>query len=228
MSKLKSLLKGLVSHTVLRRFVFPRWRYNFSAVDLLIICGCINEVKNIEGGVVEVGCEYGETTLFLNNYLDEAGISKSYVCIDTFNGFTERDLDYEVTIRSKARSNLLGFRNNARSWFLKTVRDAGYSYVQVVKADAANFDFTTISPLSFALIDIDLFKPTQACLPAIYEVLTPGGIILVDDCDPSDANYDGAFYAYVEFVQARGLSIDVLGRKLGIIRKAKASSNGSK
>lgn len=228
MANLKSVLKEIISRTVLRKFLFPRWRYNFSAVDLLVICECINQVKDVKGALVEVGCEYGETTLFLNNYLNEAGISKSYVCVDTFNGFTERDLDYEVNIRLKTRANLLGFRNNSKNWFLKTMRDAGYSYVQVFQADAATFDFTTISPFCFALIDIDLFKPIQACLPAVYEALTPGGIILVDDCDPSDANYDGAFYAYVDFVESRGLPIDVLGRKLGIIRKLETFSHGSK
>ena len=225
MGNLKSVLKGIISFTDLRRFIFPRWRYNFSAADLVIMCECINDVKRVEGAVLEVGCEYGETTLFLNNYLAEVGISKKYVCIDTFKGFTESDLDYEVKIRAKQRRNLLGFRNNSRSWFLRTMKDAGYSHVRVFQADASIFDFASVSPVSFALIDVDLFRPIQACLPAVYQALNPGGIILVDDCDPSDLNYDGAFYAYVEFVESRGLPIDILGRKLGRIRKSETASH---
>jgi len=216
---MKRLLKSLISSTSFRRFVFPRWRYNFAAIDLLFMCNCLEELRGVNGSVVEVGCEYGETTLFLNRFMSDSKLEKKYYCIDTFDGFTENDIRFEIETRAKRRENLLGFRKNSKKWFKRTVSDAGYNSIGIFQADASVFDFSLVSPISFALIDIDLFKPIQACLPKIFDALSPGGMILVDDCDPSDANYDGAYYAYVEFMGSRNLPIKIFGKKLGIIKK---------
>ena len=216
---MRYLIKSLVSLTRFRRFVFPRWRYNFSAADLVFLCGCLEEVRGVNGSILEVGCEYGETTLFLNLYMSDVRLTKKYYCIDTFDGFTDIDISYEVESRGKNHSNLLGFRNNSKAWFERTLADAGYDAVQVFQKDAAHFDFSFVAPVSLALLDIDLYKPTQACLPRLYDALSPGGLIIVDDCDPSDANYDGAFQAYKEFMDFKQLPAQIFGRKIGVIRK---------
>jgi len=220
---MKYLLKSLLSLTSYRRFVFPRWRYNFSASDLLFMCNCLEDVRDISGSVLEIGCEYGETTLFLNHYMTDRNINLRYFCIDTFDGFTEDDLNYEVEVRNKSRNNLLGFRNNSKKWFQRTLSDAGYDSVQVFQKDASEFDFLLVAPVCFALLDVDLYKPIQACLPRLYSVLSPGGVIIVDDCDPADPDYDGAFYAYMEFMESRNLPVSIFGRKLGIIKKDSTS-----
>lgn len=189
------------------------------------MCNCLEEVRHITGSILEIGCEYGETTLFLNHYMADQGINRRYICIDTFDGFTEDDLNYEVKVRNKSRSNLLGFRNNSKKWFQRTISDAGYESVQVFQKDVSAFDFLSVAPVSFALLDVDLYKPIQACLPRLYNVLSPGGVIIVDDCDPADPFYDGAFYAYMEFMGSRNLPASIFGRKLGIIKKNSASED---
>ena len=69
-------------------------------------------------------------------------------------------------------------------------------------------------------MDIDLYKPIRACLPRLYNALEPNGLIVVDDCDPKNPHYDGAYYAYIEFVESQNLPIEIFGTKLGLIRKA--------
>ena len=216
---MRYVLKYLLSLTSFRRFVFPRWRYNFSASDLVFMCSCLEEIRNISGSVLEIGCEYGETTLFLNHYMTDRNINRHYYCIDTFDGFTEADINYEVEARHKSRNNLSGFRNNSKKWFERTLSDAGYESVRVFQKDVTEFDFLLVSPVSFALLDVDLYKPIEACLPKLYDVLSPGGILIVDDCDPTDQNYDGAYYAYIEFMASNHLPVCIVGSKLGIIRK---------
>lgn len=219
MSYIKRVIKSVFSSSPLRRYIFPRWRYNFSAYDLCFLCKCLEDVHRVPGVVLEVGCEYGETTIFLNNFLQERSPGKKYVCVDTFDGFANWDIEYEVEVRGKERGVLLGFRNNSKTWFLRTLSEAGYQSVLVFQADAAKFDFRSVSPISFALVDVDLYKPIQACLPKLYKELSDGGIIIVDDCDSSDKNYDGAFYAYTEFMESMNLPIRIVGRKLGLIVK---------
>jgi predicted O-methyltransferase YrrM len=68
----------------------------------------------------------------------------------------------------------------------------------------------------------------QSGLAKVYDRLTPGGVIVVDDCWVSTDRpqleaiaeaYDGALQAYREFVKTHDLPEDVVEMKLGVIRK---------
>jgi hypothetical protein len=50
-----------------------------------------------------------------------------------------------------------------------------------IECDPAQFDFASVGPIAFALLDSDLYVPVAAILPKLYENLSPEGIILVDD-----------------------------------------------
>ena len=73
-----------------------------------------------------------------------------------------------------------------------------------------------MGPLAVVLLDVDLYLPTLRTLEAIYPLLVPGGVILVDDCQP-DQVFDGALQAYSEFTEARNLPFEVVGGKAGLI-----------
>ena len=88
-----------------------------------------------------------------------------------------------------------------------------------IEADAARFDFSAAAPISFCLLDVDIYLPIAAALPKIYDALSRGGIIVCDDCCPN-TTYDGALRAYEEFVEGRRLSRDLILGKFGIIRKS--------
>jgi hypothetical protein len=68
------------------------------------------------------------------------------------------------------------------------------------------------------LIDVDLYKPISAILPKVYNELTPGGVIVVDDCQP-DTSFDGALVAYEEFIRERDLPSEIVCEKLGLIKR---------
>ena len=89
--------------------------------------------------------------------------------------------------------------------------------VKSVQCDVTKFDFAAISPIAFCLLDVDLYKPIKDVLPKIYAAMAPGGIIVVDDCQPSNI-WDGALQAYDEFVEQKGLPREIAVEKLGIIR----------
>ena len=63
---------------------------------------------------------------------------------------------------------------------------------------------------------MDLYKPIKDVLPKIYSAMSPGGIIVVDDCKPANL-WDGAVLAYEEFLQNRALPKEIVAEKLGII-----------
>mgnify|MGYP006150681009 CR=1 FL=1 len=83
----------------------------------------------------------------------------------------------------------------------------------------------------FALIFCDATHSRQEIdrnVPALLERLSPGGMIVVDDCWTKSRHlwvegvanaYDGAMQAYKEFVAARGLPEEFAETKLALIRR---------
>lgn len=219
-SRLQSLtariVKTVLARTPLRRVVFHRYDYMFRPGDLAFLVGCLDATKGLDGGVVEIGCAGGHTTVFLCKHLDDQHDDREYHAIDTFGGFTAADVDVERRRGKDERQYRTVFRAYRKDWYERTVRDNGISRVLTHEADINEFDVSTIGALSMCLIDVDLYRPVTAALEKVAPALVPGGMVIVDDCLPSN-EYDGALQAYCEFVDARGVPREFHG-KLGIIR----------
>lgn len=201
------------------RTVFSLYNYMFSPSQLIFLTQCVAETRDVPGCYVEIGCAQGRTTVFLRKYMNEHGIVKDYYAIDTFGGFIPEHVDYEVGSRSKDRAISKIFVHNRRSWFDYSLKISGVDSVVSIEGDAAKFDFSSIGPVAFALLDVDLYVPIKKILPELFENLSPGGVIVVDDCMPHEL-WDGALAAYSEFVAERRLEHDIRVEKLGIIRKS--------
>ncbi|HLP29540.1 MAG TPA: TylF/MycF/NovP-related O-methyltransferase [Candidatus Didemnitutus sp.] len=213
------IAKSFLFHTPLRKFFFTRYQHMFTAAQLCYICEQLGKTKDVPGLVVEVGCYVGASTLFLNSYMTALGFNKQYVAIDTFEGFTKEDVGYEVNDRKKPPSTISGFRANKQKWFDWTVKSHGHDRVVSVKADVNSYDFTQLGPISFALIDVDLYRPIIVSLHAVYKLLSPGGIIIVDDCWEEGNVFDGSYFAYLEFMKELGVEPEIVLGQLGIVRK---------
>lgn len=213
------IILGLLSNTPYRKFFFPKYLTSFTAPQLCFLCRCIEDTKDVEGAIAEIGCYWGHATVFLNNYMDAQNIHKTYYAIDTFSGFVSEDIEFEIANRGKQKDLFAIFENNNKKWFDITMKENNINRVHSIEADVNKFDLRTLSPLSFALLDVDLYKPTKKSLNELYTVLNPGGIIVVDDCDSSDMRWDGSDQAYKEFMKERNQSTQIILGKLGIIRK---------
>ena len=200
------------------RSLFSLYRYMFSPNQLIFLTQCLSETRDAAGCYVEIGCAQGRTTAFLRKYMDENGIAKDYYAIDTFGGFVPEHVEYEVSRRSKDSVISQIFADNKRAWFDHALRISGVDAVQSVECDATTFDFDRIGPIAFALLDVDLYLPIKDILPKLYRNLSPGGIIVVDDCMPHEL-WDGALAAYEEFAAQTGIEPDIRHEKLGIIRR---------
>lgn len=214
--------KDVLVRSPWRKRVLPRYVYNFDAAQLCFLCECLERTRGVDGCVVEVGVAGGETTLFLNNYLDAQGIDKNYVAVDTFGGFVTKDIELEVQARGKRRADydgINGFRVNKRAWYDETMRMNGVTRVRSLQADVNEFDIRTLGAISFCLLDVDLYRPVKKALGDVYEALPGGGIIVVDDCSRADARWDGALQAYQEFMGALGRPERIVRGKLGVVTK---------
>ncbi|MEE2773951.1 MAG: class I SAM-dependent methyltransferase [Pseudomonadota bacterium] len=164
--------------------------------------------------IVEVGVARGMTTRFICQYIVSSNLLCTYFCIDTFSGFTETDVNYEVQNRGKNRSDFFGFRYNDYDRFRKNFKE--FDFVKPVMIDAARFDFSKIGTIDFLFLDVDLYKPTKAVLNSCKPFLGANAVVIVDDVLENQW-CDGAHDAFMSFVDENGLTHRVVGNKCGII-----------
>lgn len=219
------LIKEMQFYSPLRRYFWPRYSYNFTPPQLCFLCQCLEDTRHVAGSVAEVGCAAGETTVFLKKYMVTQNIDKNYFAIDTFSGFVDEDIEFETTERGKDNSLFTGFQVNKKKWFDMTMRQNNISKVCSIKTDVNKYDLTKLGPLSFVLLDVDLYRPIKKSLKELYEVLSPHGIIMVDDCDPDNVRWDGSDQAYKEFMDEIKQPVHVMHGKLGIIKKLSSEVN---
>lgn len=172
--------------------------------------------------IYEIGVARGMTTAFLAQHIMAENLPHQIICIDTFGGFTSSHLDFEITKRNKAKNELLGFAYNDYETWKKNFEKI--NCVKAIKCDAASYKPTKKSNVDIVLSDVDLYLPTLAILNNFYPCLSESGVMLVDDVK-SESCWDGAHEAYHEFCDQTGLKPELLGRKSGIVRKAKSSGH---
>ena len=203
--------------------MFHRYGYNFSPGQLAFLVQCLDETKNVPGNIFEIGCSTGQTACFLSRHLRSLQTGKNYYCIDTFSGFTRDDVAFETGSRGKGEEDYSGFRLNSFKWVKYTLELNGCTNVYPVRADANDFQFT--GPVSLCISDVDLYRPTLRTLQNVWPHLSPGGIVVVDDCKPNN-HFDGAYQAYMEFIAAHGIEPDIILERVGIIRRGADCGGG--
>jgi len=208
-----SLRTGLYDSTLFN--VYP---FCFEPKQLVFLTECLRSVAKVPGCFVEAGCWQGATTVFLNKFADNDGIDpRPYFAIDTFAGFAKPDAEYEIKSRGKPTQLREIFLENKKEWFDRTMQLHGIDRVKSIQSDVTKFDFASIPPIAFCLLDVDLYTCTKAVLPKIHCRMSPGGIIVVDDCK-TNALFDGAAQAYREFQTERNMPIEIAEEKLGVVR----------
>ena len=216
---LKTAAKALLYRTPWGRRFGHRYGYNFTPRQLCFLVSCIDRTKSLTGAIVEVGCFRGHTSIFLNTHMDVEAVDKPYYAIDTFSGFVASHLEHERIARGKApfvTAMRRAFSDNSKALFDHQLTWNAIVRVRSIRADAATFDYASIAPLSFALIDVDLYLPVLRALERIVPLVQAGGLVVVDDCAPAQ-RYDGALQAYTEFAATYGIATKVVHGKLGIV-----------
>ena len=159
--------------------------------------------RDVQGAVVEVGCNVGGTAAVSWRFLERIGVARRYVCIDTFSGFVLEQFDADVLLGNDP-ANRHVFADNSQALTRAVLDRHGASGVELVQGDIATLDPARLPErVAAALVDVDLAGPVQAALEALWPRLSPGGVILVDDC-PEDCDWQ-ARDGYARFVQQHAL-----------------------
>ena len=225
-SRWEIFLDGLVKRALfwspLRSYLLYKYRYAFTPGQLARLTALATEAVAAPGDFCEIGCYRGYTTVFLNKHLDAIAPHKRYLALDTFGGFVAADVAHEAQARGKVsvddRRALGKFTVNSQRWFERTMLFNGITRVTAHAAAVQDFAFPAEVRYCFVLIDVDLYLPTKAALEKLWPLLSPGGVIVVDDCHEGHV-YDGSRQALQEFCTAQGLRFEVVETKLAVLRK---------
>lgn len=136
----------------------------------------VQETKDIEGDLVELGVFKGHTTLFVAEYVEFGNWPKTWRLYDTFEGIPDDQLDpgWEQANRDAYKGTF--------SYEEVTERFAAFANIRVIKGRVPDV-FATDAPDRISFLHMDLNNATAEvqALEALFERISPGGIILFDD-----------------------------------------------
>ncbi len=146
--------------------------------------------ENVIGDFAELGVHKGETAKLIH----EINSSRKLHLFDTFEGFSEKDLQSENKHGGKFTAKEF---SDTDAETVKKHIDGG----EKVIFHTGHFPSTSVGleneKFSFVHLDADLYLPTIEGLKFFYPRLSPGGVIIVHDYNHS---WDGIKKAFDEFM----------------------------
>ena len=147
------------------------WQWNLQTA-----LWAVRRSLSVAGDFVELGVFRGHTTLFCADYLDFQDQPKRWLLYDTFDGIPEAQLD-----PGWADANKEVYQG---TYSFEEVRDrfARFRNIEVIQGQVPDI-FETRPPGAIAFLHIDLNNAAAelAALDALYDQVSPGGVILFDD-----------------------------------------------
>ena len=173
------------------------------------MCGLLESTLALDGDVIECGVYRGASIVRLARVLKEHAPDKTLYGLDSFQGFPEDKV--EACDVGPMRS-LAGVRGKFR--FCADTPDRLQRIFQTygVRAELVPGYFADTLPrfaehrFCFVHLDVDLYASYKECLAALYDRLTPGGVIVFDEW-----NYDawpGSTRAIKEFLEGRPEAVE--------------------
>lgn len=149
--------------------------YNRYASLGLAIARVIDE--EIPGSFAEIGVFRGDTSVIVSRLAP----GRRYYLFDTFEGFPDADLEPGVTEDYRFHTTSAFYVSARLSSMPGVVLKPGYVPETFAGLEDERF--------AFALLDLDLHRPTVASLEFIYPRLSPGGYLFVHDYNSPESNW---------------------------------------
>lgn len=132
--------------------------------------------EGVAGDVVELGCYRGHTSMHIRRFLDHAKSKKVFHVYDSFEGLPERVLMDNFRAGNelhagdfKVRPEVLVENFEAAGLELPEIHEGWFSDAQYPEE------------ICFAFLDGDFYTSISDSLNGIYDKLSPGAIVVIDD-----------------------------------------------
>ena len=183
------------------------WHWNLQAA-----IWAMRQARAAEGDFVELGVFKGHTTIFAAEYLEFETWPRRWFLYDTFDGIPDDQLDPGwAEMNQKAYGDTFSYEE---------VRDrfAAFSNIEVFKGRVPEvLDGTCPERIAFVHLDLNNSTAEIQALDALYDRISPGGVILLDDFGWATAR--AQYEAESAWFAARGLQVLALPTGQGVFVK---------
>lgn len=180
--------------------------------------------REFTGAVVECGVWRGGMSAAIAEVL---GAVRSYYLFDSFEGLPPaKEIDGAAAIYWQSKADPKTYYNNCRAEEEQARRAmalAGIDHPKIIRGwfSETLSTFPTNEPIALLRLDGDWYDSTRSCLEALFELVVPGGLIIVDDY----FTWDGCSRAVHEYLASRQLPDRLRQSEAGVcyIRRTNAS-----
>lgn len=172
--------------------------YRGSLDRYLYFLSQLEQLKEVEGDIVECGVSIGHGALLFLLMGEYLGVERTYYGFDSFTGFPDPvDKDGVTPIKGK------GFWSSPTDTVYRVLRDGRVPDEKIrerVRLFKGLFDQTLPlyqGKIALLHLDCDLYESYTMALKNLYTKVVPGGIIMFDEYD--DGRWPGATKAIDEF-----------------------------
>ncbi|MEW6536232.1 MAG: CmcI family methyltransferase [Candidatus Auribacterota bacterium] len=169
-----------------------------SKEQLCVIIGMLEKVlrDNVDGDIVELGCNSGSTSLFIRRMLDHYQSDKKYHVYDSFEGLPEHT-DYDIPHSGIQRFK--GECHTTRDIFMRNFNEAGLVLPEIHQGWFKNIpDEKYPDKISFAFLDGDFYSSIIDSFEKVYHKLSSNAIVCIHDY--RNRNLPGARKACDDFL----------------------------
>jgi O-methyltransferase len=185
-------------HEIYRKY------HNYTRVPEEVYCdnlSLVRRFKEVPGCIVECGVWKGG---MIAGIAEVIGPERSYFLFDSFEGLPNaKEVDGKKAFKWQ-NNNLVANCRTEEYFAYESMRLSGARKFTVTKGWFNNtlpgYDFG--DSIAILRLDADWYNSTMECLNALYEKVTPGGLIVVDDYYA----WDGCAKAIHDFLSTNRLS----------------------
>jgi predicted O-methyltransferase YrrM len=180
--------------------VYPLLRYESQLSDgqLAVLRRLLD--LDVPGAIIECGVYRGGTTALMARHLQERGrTDRTIFALDSFQGFRPDSVGREIDSGLTPDAARGAFTSTSAEYVRRKM--AALRVDHMVRVVPGFFEETLAGipgPFSLALVDCDLEGPVQYCLATLWDRMSPGGHVVVDDY--ANRGYAGARQAADRFV----------------------------
>jgi len=162
--------------------------------------------NNVEGDIVELGCNVGTTSIFIKKFLDDYAPDRNYYVYDSWKGLPERHLkdgnNTTTFVKGSCQTN--------KETFVKVFENFKLNLPIINDGFFADIpDEKYPQKICFAFFDGDLYTSIIDSFNKTFHKISKGGIIIIDDVGgiPLEKHeLPGAEIAIKDFLKDKNLS----------------------
>jgi len=192
--------------TKLMLTVRPYTMMDYPPLSTLYESACRFERARISGSFVECGVRNGGSAGVIAA-ATKNNTSRHVWLFDSWEGFPEPDeRDITSDLRKPQKGGCLGFEERVRELLFKHL-ELDDSRIHLVKGWFADtLPRKEIVPIALLHLDCDLYESFRYCLEELYDDVTNGGCIFIDDY----RYYKGCKEAVHDFIDHRNLRVELV------------------